>query len=158
MAQKKAGNSDGSIPAWNGGAAVVSADQRYQNPFADESPLFTITASNYEQYRDKLSDGQVALLSKYPETYKIPVYKTHRTAAFPDRVYDVAKKNATSATLVEGGSGLLNFEETVPFPIPQSGVEVIWNHITRYRGGSLERTMVQVPVHRNGNFTPVRFP
>ncbi len=153
---EKAGNADGSIPAWSGQGESFSGD-RYQDPFAEDKVLFTITAENYQQYQDKLSEGQVALLSKYPQSYKIPVYPTHRTAAFPQHVYDVAKKNATETVLAGGGNALQNFEETIPFPIPNSGVEVIWNHITRYRGGSLERTMVQVPVHRNGNFTPVRF-
>ncbi|MEH6625138.1 MAG: DUF1329 domain-containing protein [Motiliproteus sp.] len=153
---EKAGNADGSIPVWSDQSAVFSGD-RYADPYAKEQALFTITAENYQQYQDKLSEGQIALLNKYPETYKIPVYPTHRTAAFPQHIYDVAKKNATQTQVVGGGNTLQNFEETVPFPIPNDGVEVIWNHITRYRGGSLERTMVQVPVHRNGNFTPVRF-
>src|SRR5690554_7668379 len=30
------------------------------------------------------------------------------------------------------------------FPIPQNGLEVIWNHITRYRGGSVQRNVGQV--------------
>ena len=153
---EKAGNADGSIPAWTGGLGENFSGDRYQDPFAKDQVLFTITAANAEQYRDRLTDGQIALLKKYPDSYKINVYPTHRSAAFPQRVSDVAKKNATQTTLAEGGNGLLNFEETIPFPIPKSGVEVIWNHITRYRGGSLERTQVQVPVHRNGNYTPVR--
>ncbi|OMH28364.1 DUF1329 domain-containing protein [Motiliproteus sp. MSK22-1] len=152
----KAGNAEGTIPAWSGQPDEFSGD-RYQNPYADEQVLFTITAANAEQYSGKLTDGQMALLKKYPDSYKINVYPTHRTGAFPQHVYDVAKKNATQTTVVENGNGLLNFEETIPFPIPKTGVEAIWNHITRYRGGSLERTLVQVPVHRNGSYTPVRF-
>ena len=39
---------------------------------------------------------------------------------------------------------------------PQNGLEAIWNHLTRYRGGALERTFVQVPVQANGAYTPVK--
>ena len=154
---ERAGNADGTIPAWTGGLGDNFTGDRYQDPYAGEQVLFTITAANAAQYRDRLTEGQIALLNKYPDSYKMHVYPTHRSAAFPQRVYDVAKKNATQTTLAENGGGLLNFEETVPFARPQSGDEVIWNHINRYRGGSLERTIVQVPLHRNGNDTLVRF-
>lgn len=151
---EKTGNSAGTIPSWNGGLA--SSQDRYSNPFADEQPLFVITAANADQYKANLSPGQLAMLNKYPETYQIPVYPTHRTAALPQAVYDAAKANATSANLTDDGNGIQGFETAVPFPIPESGLEVIWNHMTRYRGGSLERTFVQVPVLANGNFTPVK--
>ncbi len=152
----KAGNASGTIPAWDGGLAKVAADQRYSDPYAGEKPRFTITAANVEQYKAQLTPGQLALLAAYPDSYKINVYPTHRSGRFPQHIYDVAKKNAANTTLKEGGNGLADFAETLPFPIPQNGLEVIWNHITRYRGGSLERTIVQIPVQRNGSFSPVR--
>jgi len=151
---EKAGNAAGTIPAWTGGLA--SGNDRYNNPFADEKPLFTITAANAEQYKANLTPGQVAMLNKYPDTYSIPVYPTHRTAALPEEVYAAAKANATRAELTDGGNGLSGFETAIPFPIPENGLEVIWNHMTRYRGGALERTFVQVPVQANGNFTAVK--
>ncbi|RVU30032.1 DUF1329 domain-containing protein [Neptunomonas marina] len=154
MGAEKAGNSDGSIPAWTGG--IASTDNRYSNPFADEQPLFTITAANADQYKDKLSPGQLAMLAKYPDTFKIPVYKTHRTAKLPQKVYSAVAQNATSAELTDNGNGIAGLSEAVPFPIPANGLEVIWNHMTRYRGGALERTFVQVPVQANGSFTPVK--
>lgn len=154
MGAEKAGNSDGSIPAWTGG--ITSTDNRYSNPFADEQPLFTITAANADQYKDKLSPGQLAMLAKYPDTFKIPVYKTHRTAKLPQKVYSAVAQNATSAELTDNGNGIAGLSEAVPFPIPANGLEVIWNHMTRYRGGALERTFVQVPVQANGSFTPVK--
>ncbi|MGH1431502.1 MAG: DUF1329 domain-containing protein [Neptuniibacter sp.] len=150
---EKAGNAAGTIPAWNGGLAGNS--DRYSNPFADEKPLFTITAANAEQYKDKLTPGQLAMLNKYP-TFSIPVYPTHRTVSMPQEVYDAAKANATTAQLTDGGNGLQGFNTAIPFPVPNDGLEVIWNHMTRYRGGALERTFVQVPVQANGSFTPVK--
>ncbi|WP_210397437.1 DUF1329 domain-containing protein [Motiliproteus sediminis] len=154
---EKAANVEGTIPAWNGGFNADFSGDRFVDPFAGEQPQLTITAANMEQYKDKLTPGQMAMLAKYPDSYKMNVYPTHRTAAFPQHVYDLAAKNAVNAKLVDGGNGIDNFDETLPFPIPQDGIEAIWNHVTRYRGGSVERTLVQVPVHRNGDFTPVRF-
>lgn len=148
------GNADGSIPAWDGG--LVQGDDRYTNPFADEQPLFTITAANVEQYADRLSPGQLAMFKRYPDSFRMPVYPTHRTAAYPDAIYAKARQNALNTRLSDDGNGLINFDETLAFPIPQNGLEVIWNHITRYRGGALERTFVQVPVQANGAFTPIR--
>lgn len=151
---EKMGNSAGTIPAWNGGLAT--SDDRYTNPFADEQPLFTITAANAEQYKDNLTPGQLAMLQRYQDSYSIPVYTTHRTAALPDSIYSAAKANATSTTLTDNGNGLDGFSTAIPFPIPDNGLEVIWNHMTRYRGGALERTFVQVPVQANGSYTAVK--
>lgn len=160
---EKAGNADGSIPAWNGGlpknAASVNAGGFLGNPFADEKPLFTITAANAEQYKAKLSAGQLAMLKRYPDTYKLPVYTTHRTVSVPDEINAAAKISAAKTTTVEGGNGLLNFTESrnYAFPIPQNGLEVIWNHITRYRGGNLRRSYVQATPQTNGSYTLVNF-
>ena len=151
-----AGNSSGTIPAYTGGLTQdINADQ-LKDIYADEKPLFTITSENLAQYQDNLSAGQRALFAKYPDTYKMPIYKTHRTAAFPQSVYKKAKSNATRTELVSGGAGLANFDETVPFAIPQNGLEVIWNHVSRYRGGSVERNSATLSVQRNGEYTPIR--
>lgn len=147
---ERRGNTDGTIPEWSGG---LSASDGHTTPYANEKPLFTITAGNLEQYRDKLSAGQLAMFEKYPDSYRMPIYPTHRSASLPQRVYELAKINATQAEMVEGGNGLINFNETIPFPIPQNGLEVLWNHITRYRGGAVERTYASAPVQENGDFT-----
>ncbi|WP_437881471.1 DUF1329 domain-containing protein [Pseudomonas sp. LRF_L74] len=156
---EKAGNADGSIPAWNGGLptnAGASDDRGFlADPFANEKPLFTITAQNVEQYKDKLSPGQLAMFKRYPQTFRIPVYPSHRTATLPNGVLADIKANATTARLVQGGNGLENFKTAIPFPIPQNGLEVIWNHITRYRGGSAKRLVVQVTPQTNGSYSPV---
>ena len=68
----------------------------------------------------------------------MPVFATHRTATMPDFILAAAKNNAVNTKMVEGGNGLENFEQANPFPIPKDGLEAIWNHITRYRGGSGE--------------------
>lgn len=151
---ERAGNADGSIPAWDGGLAP--SDDRYSDPFAGEQPLFVITAANAADYADRLSPGQLALLKRYPDSFRMPVYPSHRTAAYPQAVYELAAQNAVRTKLTEDGNGLVDFSENLAFPIPQNGLEAIWNHLTRYRGGALERTFVQVPVQASGAYTPVK--
>ena len=160
MGAEKAGNADGSIGPWeplSKTAGSVDARGFLSDPYGSEKPLFTITAANADQYKDKLAPGQLAMLKRYPDTYKLPVYKTHRGATVPDAVYADIKSNATQTTLVEGGNGLNNFRGAIPFPIPKSGVEVIWNHITRYRGGSVSRLVTQATPQQNGSYSLVYF-
>ncbi|MCY1269274.1 hypothetical protein D9M69_213780 [compost metagenome] len=162
MGAEKAGNADGTIPAWTGGlpanAGAVDAKGFLADPFASEKPLFTITAANAEQYKDKLTAGQMAMFKRYPDTYKIPVYPSHRTAALPDEMYQAIRASAGKTELVGGGNGLKNFDSHYyAFPIPQSGVEVVWNHETRYRGGNIHRYITRVQPQVSGSFTMVHF-
>ncbi len=160
MGSERAGNEDGTIPEWTGGFHDVPDGYveggHLLDPFPDEQPLFTITAANVDQYADKLSPGQIALFKKYPDTYKMPVYPTHRTARLPDDVLAKVRQNGLTAELVNDGNGVVNFEVAHAFPIPQNAHEILWNHLTRYRGGTAQRTYVQVPVQRNGAFVPVQ--
>ncbi|MES2820400.1 MAG: DUF1329 domain-containing protein [Pseudomonadota bacterium] len=161
MGAEMAGNADGSIPAWTGGlpanAGAVDSKGFLADPFAAEKPLFTITAQNMEQYKDKLTPGQQALFKRYPETYRMPVFTTHRSVTLPADVLAGTKLNATNTKLVEGGNGLENFQNANPFPIPKDGMEAIWNHITRYRGGSVKRLVTQATPQANGSYSLVYF-
>ena len=149
-------NKDGSIPRYTGGLKMNENADPFKDIYADEKPLFTITAKNLSQYSANLSEGQIAMFKKFPDTYTMPIYKTHRTAAYPKSIYNKAKKNATQAELVSGGSGMKNFDEAVPFAIPQNGLEVIWNHVSRYRGGSVMRQTAKIAVTPSGDFLPVK--
>lgn len=139
---EKAGNKEGTIPAWDGGYTKVSAgfksgDSR-PDPFAGEKPILQISAKNVVQHADKLSEGIQALLKKYPESFRLDVYPTHRTAAAPQWVYDNTFKNATRAKTANGGVSLENAHGGIPFPIPKDGAEVMWNHLLKWRGESIE--------------------
>lgn len=163
LGAQKAGNADGSIPAWNGGlkpgAGSVDSNGFLGDPFKGEKPLFVITATNAEQYKDKLTSGQLAMLKRYPDTYKIPVYQSHRTGGAPDAVNAAAKKSALNATLTADGNGLANFTASryYAFPLPKNGVEVYWNHQTRYRGGNMVRQAAQAAPQTNGSYTIVEY-
>ena len=161
LGAEKAGNADGSIPAWTGG--ITSAPAGYTpggfhvDPFADDKPLFVITKANYQQYAANLTDGQKALFEAYPDTYQMPVYQTRRTASNSQEVYDATKVNATRAELLEGGNGLKGAAVGIPFPIPANGVEAIWNHILRYRGAAVQRFGGQAAVTAGGDFNVIGF-
>ena len=158
---EKAGNADGSIAPWTGGlaknAGEVGANGALSDPFNSEKPLFTITAQNAAQYQEKLTPGQLAMLKRYPGSYRMQVYPSHRSASLPDSVYKAIANNAINTHLISGGNGLDSFDMATPFPIPQSGLEVVWNHLTRYRGGSVRRTHVQATPLADGTFMPVYF-
>ncbi|WP_259679243.1 DUF1329 domain-containing protein, partial [Pseudomonas vranovensis] len=87
---ERAGNADGSIPAWTGGLtqapAGFSPGKGYVDPFANEQPLYTVTAANLKQYAAHLTPGYQAMLHKYPD-FSMPVYPSHRTAALPQSAY-----------------------------------------------------------------------
>lgn len=156
----RAGNDEGTIPAWQGGILRPPADYRpgshHADPFVDDAPLFTITAANLEQYAARLSPGQIAMFERYPETWRMPVYPTRRSASLPQRIYDRTIANATNAELTPDGNGVLNAAEGIPFPIPQNGLEAIWNHLLRYRGVSVHRQTAQVTPTARGDYTEVR--
>lgn len=157
---ERAGNKEGTIPAWEGGVtkapAGFDANKGWTSPFAGDKPLYTITAANAEQHKEQLAPGQLALLKRYP-TYKMVVYPSRRSAAFPESVYAAVKAEAGKIDTANDGNSVLNVgSSTVPFPVPSTGVEVIWNHAFRYRGGTLVRYQTEFPVQTNGAFTPVK--
>ncbi|MBL9214930.1 MAG: DUF1329 domain-containing protein [Opitutaceae bacterium] len=157
---EQAGNADGSIPAWKGGLTTAPAGYQpgmhHPDPFADDTVQFTITAGNADTYAAKLTPGHLALLKAYP-SYTMPVYPTRRSASNPQRIYDATRQYAQTATLTEGGNGIAGSVIGIPFPIPQNGLEAIWNHLTRYRGIAASRHIGQAAPQRNGSYTLVDF-
>lgn len=156
---EKAGNASGEIPAWEGGlpqnAGAVDNKGFLADPFFDEKPLFVITAQNMDKYKERLTPGQQAMFQRYPETYRMPVFKTHRTAGFPQDWFDMTRKNATEVNLVAGGNGVENYHGGIPFPIPQNGLEIISNHQNHY-AQSMRRDFNVVSPMPDGAYTLVR--
>ncbi|MAA63237.1 MAG: outer membrane lipoprotein-sorting protein [Alteromonadaceae bacterium] len=155
----RAGNEAGTIPAWTGGLSTPPPS--YQegeietDPFPDDKPLFVINSQNVDEYKDNLTAGQIQMIKQYAPEYVLPVYKTRRTAAYPERIYQSSKDNARTATLLENGNGVKDAIATSPFPIPENGVEVIWNHILRYRGNEVSYRSAFATPTTDGSFVPV---
>jgi hypothetical protein len=156
---EQAASADGKIPAWTGGASVGDFGSAFQNfkegdaypdVFAGDKPLFKITHDNYTQYAAQLPAGAVEMLKRYPE-YFLNIYPTRRTASFPAAIYQATKANAATAHL-EGNDDLRDAHLGFPFPIPQSGAEVIWNHKVRYLGDTVDETANLLVVSPGGDF------
>lgn len=149
------GNAAGTIPPWSGGLARSQwpagfvAGQRLKDPYAGEKPLFTITAANLATYRELLSEGHRLLLQNRPG-YAMPVYPTHRSVAYPQAIYDASAANLGRARLT-GTDALEGARLGVPFPRPDNGVQVLWNHRTRYRGDSMIAQSAQAVVQASGS-------
>lgn len=135
---EKGANKDGSIPAYSGGltkapASYKAGDGLRPDPFADEKPLFSIDGKSVDKYGDKLTEGTKALMKKNSD-YRIDVYKTQRTVAYPKAVEETTAKCATAAKTNAGGRSMEGCHAGFPFPIPKTGFEVMWNHLVRYEG------------------------
>jgi len=130
---EKAGNKDGSIPAWTGGLSKAPAGWKAGrvDPFKDDKPLFSIDGSNVDKYKDRLAEGEVALLKTY-KGYRMDVYPTRRSCTFPDSVAERTKKYAGTSKLGADGWHLETAAGgAIPFPVPSSGIEVMWNYKLR---------------------------
>ncbi len=155
MGAIRAGNDDGTIPAWTGGLVGKPSSAPIHSrpdPFADERPLFKITAQNVDHYTDKLAAGTAAMIRTIPG-YHVDVYPTHRTAAAPQYIYDNAVANESRAHLVHNGEGVEGAALSVPFPIPHNGPEAMWNELLRWRGTQILRNATNVISTPNGDYS-----
>jgi hypothetical protein len=137
---EKAGNKEGTIPEYAGGltAAPAGYDKASgvrPDPYASEKPVISIDAKNMDKYADKLTEGTKALM-KANADFRIDVYPTHRTVAYPKFVLDNTVKNATRAKLSADGLSQQGAIAGIPFPIPKNGSEVMLDYIARYQGVS----------------------
>jgi Protein of unknown function (DUF1329) len=162
MGAEKAGNAAGTIPAWDGGLTKVpagvayKAQGNYPDPFPTDKPLFTISAANMDKYKDNLSPGQMAMMKQYPN-YKLPVFQTRRTTAYPEGHYKETRECAAKAKLSTGGNGVTGCTGGTPFPTPKNGLEAIWNHTLHYKGDTFAMHWSQAAVTASGDYALVKF-
>jgi hypothetical protein len=154
---ERAGNAAGTIPAWTGGLPQKPVDPKigYVDPYSADPVLFTITAANAEQYREQLTDGHRKLFEEHPDTYRLNVYPTRRSANWPEHVQAEVKRQAPFAR-TEGYQLLDVGKSTVPFPLTSDPLQMMWNHSLRWRGGSVLREYSWFPVDRKGRYFEVR--
>jgi len=128
------GNGTGTIPSYTG--TMLGAPEwvdykgtgtHFPDPYPDEEPLFIINSKNYRQYKENLTDGQLALFEKY-ESFEMPIYPSKRESRYSDEIHENTKYNASHTQLVSEGNGFHDGFNGTPFPIPQNGLELIWNH------------------------------
>lgn len=158
MGAERAGNADGSIPAWTGKwrgtppqVKFAGPGTPYPDPYADEKPLFVITAQNMEQYAANLTDGQKALFKRYPNSFKMPVYPSHRDFRVDPQTEAAIARNAQTAKLSSDGNDALDAFGASPFPLPKNGNELILNHTMQARAITEEANYNQVVVYADNN-------
>jgi hypothetical protein len=151
----RTGNQAGTIPAWTGGLKTplpgYPQGAARSDPFADETPVFAITAQNFRNYSESVPEGAKFLFEKYAD-YRMNVYPTHRTAAAPDWVYENIYRNATSARAAPEGIayGIQGAAGGIPFPLPKDGFEAVWNHLLGFWGSAREVNVSTYVVSANG--------
>ncbi len=171
----KAGNADGTIPEYVGKGYFQESDltitpkklsdMRKSSPeeidkmfkravsVAGEDalkPLYTITKANMGEHKAKLTTGQIAMLERF-DGFTVPVYKSLRSAFFPEEITKATIANATTAEL-KGDDVLVGAKLGFPFPIPKQGAEVIWNHKLKYRLSTLRRVINEALVATDGSY------
>jgi hypothetical protein len=154
---EKAGNADGTIPAYTGGltagpAGYKAGDGIRPNPFAGEKPRLSIDAKNMAPQAAHLTEGTKALLQKYP-TFRVDVYPTHRSVTFPKVVLDNTAKIALHAKTLNDGRSIEGAHAGFPFPMPKTGYEAMWNHLVRFNGQSYEAKYRNLSVDASGRTT-----
>jgi hypothetical protein len=135
----KAGNADGTIPAYEGGEAPLPGwswgkERSHYSKFKDERALFSIDASNVDRYAGHLTDAQITALKTVPG-YRMDAYPSHRTCNIDTTYAERTRQNATEARIAADGWSLEHAKTAgLPFPIPQSGVEAMYNARARPQG------------------------
>lgn len=129
---EKAANADGTVAEYTGKWKTIpgftpKVGQHPVDPYKDEKPLFTISAANMAEYAAHLTPGQKAMFKRYPDTFKMPVYPSHRDFAYNDSVCEAAKKNAQGAVVKNDGMTADGYVGSILFPFPKNGVEAYWN-------------------------------
>lgn len=159
LGAQRAGNAAGTIPQWTGGIttppAGYKAGMHHVDPYATDKPLFAVNQQNLDQHRAQLPAGTQALIERNPD-YFLRVFPTRRSASAPQRIYDATRKNAQQAELVFNGNGVQGTVAGIPFPLPQTGIEVIWNHILRYRGEQMRSVINHAVVLSGGHYNLVK--
>jgi uncharacterized protein DUF1329 len=157
MGAIRAANADGLIPQWTGTVVGLPAGLQWDgpgtplpDPYAGEQPLFEITSANLEQYRERLSPGQIAMFEAYPDTFRMPVYPSHREFAYADSLYAKVRYNAEHSELYNNNEGIRGYIGHAAFPVPGTGAEVVWFTRTTGAFATREGEYSDIAVFPNG--------
>ena len=150
------GNADGSIPAWNQKRSDKISHSQWLRGIEKESAIFIIDNKNMDEYREFLSVGLQELLKRYPDTFNIPVYQSHRTAVYPQWLYDNAYKNALEAKITDSGEEVTFAWPGTAFPIPRTAKEVMWNHQLRWKGLFFKLDTIESIINTDGSFNIIQ--
>ena len=148
-------SADGVIPEWDGGVTEAPASWdgggKRPDPYGDDEVYLVINKANMAEYQEALTPGTIEMLERYGDVgFEIQVKPTRRTFAAPDWYYENTKYNATHTTLGTDGLVLNDAKPGTPFPMPQNGLEVYWNHLLRWEGTHMEGDYASIYKDKKG--------
>lgn len=135
----RAGNAEGTIPKWENTPVKAPKDffpgMFHLDPFAEDKVRLKITAQNYQEHADKLSEGQKKMFQTYPDFF-MNIYPTRRSMIYKPYIYEAALKNLDRAQFVSNDShmGMIGFtgaRRAWAFPIPHNAEEAWLNQQSR---------------------------
>ncbi len=160
MGANPAANAEGTIPEWTGkirgvppGMEYAGSGTPYPDPFAGEAKLFSINKGNAEKYKHQLSAGMLALLNKFPDSFRMDIYPSHRDFRYHEQMESRTLWNVGNAKLVNGIDGLQNMTGGAPFPIPENGAQVIWNARINQPTPVADSLVDSLAVYADGKYT-----
>jgi hypothetical protein len=157
---ERAGNAEGTIPEWTGGITEPppgwKPGDRRIDLFKNDKILFSIDRDNVDQHKDKLSPGQVALINTY-DGYRMDIYPSRRTCAYPEDDYRNAKVNAR-VSVVDEDCFLQGGLRSPVFPIPKTGCQLIQNgKLSTFNGlRGYDRYEATIVPTKGGAFVPIK--
>ncbi len=154
LGAEKNGNIEGTIPPWTGkiqGKAGFTSGSKHPDMYPDERPMFTIHQSNYRDYANYLSEGQIELLKKYPDTFYMHIYPTHRDTRYNTLFEQRTAFNKKNTQMNNGIDGLSNYTGGIPFPAPQNGAEAMWNSRVAHPHPTIMGVFDDIATYMNGN-------
>ena len=154
-----AASADGAIPAYTGGLTTAppgykAGTGKWVDPFPNDKPLYSITAQNYQQYADKLTEGSKELFKRNPG-YRMDVYPTRRSVAVGKYAEESCIKNAKAAKLANNGLTVVDakgIDPVVLLGIPSRGVplaERIAERIAAVEGTTVAHGSLDVTMYRD---------
>ena len=120
----------GANPEGNAAGTIPQIGRRAPANRPAEEVLYIVNSNNLAQHRDKLTPGQIALVNTYPG-FEIQVYPSTRHRCYPNNIEENTRLNAVNASLTRDAKAPTNVRRGIPFPMPQSGLEAIFNHLMR---------------------------
>lgn len=136
------------LDGWPGMQSATGYDP---GPYAAERPLLTVTQHNMGRYAAFLTEGQQALLQRYPAAYRVPLYPSHRDFRVPASVCQGIQRNARRAA--QEGDASPTHPGPIPFPQARHGAEALRNVLNPHRANSESATVAAAQVAADGAVT-----
>ncbi len=122
MGSEVAANADGSIPGLDRRPGEQRRHRRQQGRLQRSvCRRETVVHGHGKErgaVREAFSPGQIALFKRFPDTYKMNIYPSHRSANLPKEVLAASRENVAKTSMADGGNGLHDYARAFRFRCP----------------------------------------